>query len=167
MLKPVILFLYQFRINPWVYPSDLSRAGRVGTVGLLFKSASNLSVSVLVLLLLAACAPASLPLEPVQRLYVTQDNLIALNSKLLLRAYPTILITSWAQRDYATDVTFESPLLLDTLHSHFHFQLVGSGWQRSRLTESKSQIQARYQRGTERLEFRLRVSGNEFRLQTW
>jgi hypothetical protein len=88
------------------------------------------------------------------------------NLTLNLYTYPRAAIFLTSEDHYRTRHVFESPVLIYSVFSHFHYQFVGQGWQQTSLRESHDRYEATYTRRGERLRVSLRREGNRYTLET-
>lgn len=121
--------------------------------------------AVILCLSLAACAPQPLaPPSPIEVLRA--GELRAVNLSLGLYTYPRAVIFLTEADGYRTRHIFASPVLPYSVFSHFHYQLVGQGWQQQWLHHDQERYEARYRRRGQQLWVRLRREDNRYTLET-
>lgn len=119
------------------------------------------------ILILSACAPRSqdtVPAAPVQLLEPGEVQVV--NLTLNVYTYPRSAIFLTTENHHQTRHVFESPVLIYSVFSHFHYQFVGQGWQQQSLREASDRYEATYTRRGERLRVTLRREGNRYTLET-
>ena len=86
---------------------------------------------------------------------------VPLNAYLGVVAYPGSTLLS-----QNSETEFESSASLQEVYAHVHEQLVALGWERSRLTENRNEIEAQYSREDENLRVELEREGeNRYELE--
>jgi hypothetical protein len=125
--------------------------------------------AVLVILLLAACAPQTqtqVVSPPIVALEKGENHVVNIDLNLL--AYPRSVIYVSEGKGQKTRLEFSSPVQIQTMYSYFDMQFAGNGWERGVISyiERLNKYEGVYTRRGERLEVTLRFEDMRYRFET-
>jgi hypothetical protein len=120
---------------------------------------------VLIILLLAACAPKTQEAATPPRKLEDGETLL-INTALYLKTFPRSVVYEISEDNNRTTYAFYTPLLIENVFDNYHYQLVGNGWTQESLRKFSTDYEARYVKQGERLRVRLRLEGDRYIFET-
>jgi hypothetical protein len=121
---------------------------------------------VLIILLLAACAPKTQAITEPQTRVLEQGETLFINTALNLRTFPRSVIYQMDEDKNKTTYAFFTPLMISTVFDSYHSQLISSGWRQETIRKRDNDYEALYSKQGGRLTVRLRLEGDRYIFET-
>jgi hypothetical protein len=116
--------------------------------------------------LLSSCAPKTRSVTEPQTVNLEKGETRIINTTLNLFTFPRSVIYQMDEDEKKTTYAFYTPILIDSVFSNYHYQLVGNGWTQERVRKWDKGYEALYSKQGQRLTFRLRLEADRYILQT-
>lgn len=116
--------------------------------------------------LLSACAPKTQSVTEPQITKLEKGETLIINTTLNLFTFPRSVVYQMEEDKKKTTYAFYTPILIDSVFSNYHYQLVGNGWTQERVRKWDKAYEAVYSKQGQRLTFRLKLEADRYILQT-
>ncbi len=121
---------------------------------------------VLIILLLASCAPRTQAVTEVQVKKLEKGETLIINTTLNLFTFPRSIIYEMRENQQQTNYVFYTPLHFDSVFSNYHYQLAGNGWTQETIRQRDNDVEALYSKQGSRLTVRLRLEDDRYIFET-
>jgi hypothetical protein len=115
---------------------------------------------------LSSCAPKTQTITEPQITKLEKGETLIINTTLNLFTFPRSVVYQMSEDKNKTTYAFYTPVLIDSVFSNYHYQLLGNGWTQETIRKRNKNYEALYSKQGQRLTVRLRLEADRYVLQT-